>query len=89
MLTHGAIEEVASAPELSPTASQMIGIRQIQQFLRREISEEECAQLIQAATRQYAKRQTTWFKRQGFTPFDAKASAAAAADFFKKQMERW
>jgi tRNA dimethylallyltransferase len=86
MLTHGAIEEVVSAPELSPTASQMIGIRQIQQFLRREISEEECAQLIQAATRRYAKRQTTWFKQQGFTLFDAEASADAAADFFKKHM---
>jgi tRNA dimethylallyltransferase len=86
MLTHGAIEEVASAPELSPTASQMIGIRQIQRFLRRELSEEECAQSIQAATRQYAKRQITWFKRQGFSPFDAEGSADDAADFFKKRM---
>ena len=89
MLTHGAIEEVVSAPELSPTASQMIGIGQIQQFLRREISEEECAQLIQAATRQYAKRQITWFKRLGFSPFNAAGSADDAADFFKSGCRRF
>jgi tRNA dimethylallyltransferase len=86
MLNHGAIEEVATAPELSATASQMIGIRQIQQFLRRELSEEECIQLIQAATRHYAKRQITWFKRQGFSPFNAESSADDAADFFKRRM---
>jgi tRNA dimethylallyltransferase len=89
MLARGAIQEVASAPELSPTASRMIGISQIQQLLRKEISEEECAQLIQTATRQYAKRQTTWFKRTGFIPFNAEGSADDAADFFKKQLRRF
>ena len=84
MLENGAIQEVASAPDLSPTAAQMIGVPEIRQFLRQEISLTECTQAIQAATRQYAKRQMTWFKKQPFVPFDAEASAQEAVEFFKR-----
>jgi tRNA dimethylallyltransferase len=88
MLEKGAIQEVASASALSPTATQMIGVHEIQQFLRQEISLAECTQAIQAATRQYAKRQITWFKRQPFVPFDAEATVREAVEFFKRQQER-
>ena len=46
------------------TARQMIGVSEISRLLRKEISLEECVQLIQAATRQYAKRQLTWFRHR-------------------------
>jgi tRNA dimethylallyltransferase len=84
MLENGAVQEVASAGELSPTAAQMIGVPEIRQFLRQEISLDECTQAMQAATRQYAKRQVTWFKKQLFVPVDAAAPVEGAVDFFKR-----
>ena len=84
MLENGAVQEVASARELSPTAAQMIGVPEIRQFLRQEISLDECMQAMQAATRQYAKRQMTWFKKQPFVPFAAAAQVEEAVEFFKR-----
>jgi len=84
MLENGAVQEVASAGELSPTAAQMIGVPEIRQFLRQEISLDECTQAMQAATRQYAKRQVTWFKKQLFEPFDAGAPLEEAVEFFER-----
>ena len=84
MLENGAVQEVASASELSPTAAQMIGVPEIRQLLRQEISLDECTQAMQAATRQYAKRQVTWFKKQLFVPVDAAAPVEGAVDFFKR-----
>ena len=89
MLENGAIQEVASANELSTTAAQMIGVPEIQKFLRQESSLEECIRAIQAATRQYAKRQTTWFKKQPFFPFDAEAPVQEAVEFFKRHAVWW
>jgi tRNA dimethylallyltransferase len=85
MLDNGAIEEVASAGELSMTARQMIGVSEISRFLSKEISLEECVQLIQAATRQYAKRQITWFKSKPFRTFPADGSALDAVRFYREQ----
>jgi tRNA dimethylallyltransferase len=67
------------------TARQMIGVSEISRFLRREIALEECVRLIQAATRQYAKRQITWFKSKPFRPFPADGSALDAVRFYREQ----
>lgn len=40
-----------------------IGYREVAQFLRGEITKQECIDRIVTRTRQYAKRQMTWFKR--------------------------
>ena len=64
MLGNGAIEEVRNAGQLSATAEQMIGIRDIRKFLAGESSLAECTEAIQQATRRYAKRQLTWFRHQ-------------------------
>lgn len=85
MLENGAIEEVASASELSPTARQMIGVSEISRFLRKEISLEECTRLIQIGTHQYAKRQTTWFRARPFTSFPADGSASDAVQFYHEK----
>ena len=83
MLDNGAIEEVGSAGELSMTARQMIGVSEVRRFLSKEISFEECMQLIQAATRQYAKRQITWFKTRPFTTFPGEGSVSDAVQFYR------
>jgi tRNA dimethylallyltransferase len=85
MLENGAIKEVASAANaLSKTAAQMIGVPEIQRLLAKEISLEECVRRIQAATRQYAKRQITWFKKQPFLSFDAEGSVHEAVEVFRR-----
>jgi len=87
MLENGAIDEVASINQLSTTAAQMIGISEIQRFLAKEISLKECTRLVQAATRQYAKRQLTWFKKQPFKQLDADDPIGDAVEFFKRQQD--
>jgi tRNA dimethylallyltransferase len=64
MFATGVIDEVRDLPALSDTARQAIGIDQIQALLRGAISREECIAQVQQATRHYAKRQLTWFKRE-------------------------
>jgi tRNA dimethylallyltransferase len=71
MFESGVIEEVRAAGELSATASQMIGFREIRQLLNGEMSVTQCVAAIQQATRRYAKRQLTWFRRQtNFSPLN-------------------
>lgn len=45
-----------------------IGYNQVQQLLNQEISKEEALQSFQKATRNYAKRQMTWFRRYKTNP---------------------
>ncbi len=68
MLADGAIEEVRRllARELDPALPVMraIGVPEIAAFLRGEISLDEAESQAAQATRNYAKRQFTWFRRQ-------------------------
>ena len=52
-----------SLPALAPVL-RAIGVREIAAFLRGDMTREEALAAGQAATRQYAKRQYTWFRRQ-------------------------
>ncbi len=61
MFKHGAIEEAAL---LIPIKTQAIGFSQIVDYLDGKISKLEALEIAQAKTRQYAKRQITWFKNQ-------------------------
>jgi tRNA dimethylallyltransferase len=68
MIENGAIEEVDALlkRDLDPKLPVMraIGVREIAAFLNGEISREQAIALGQQATRQYAKRQYTWFAHQ-------------------------
>jgi tRNA dimethylallyltransferase len=67
----GVIEEVRAAAVTSATASQMIGLREIRELLAGKKSLQQCIAEIQQATRRYAKRQLTWFRRQSnFLPLN-------------------
>ncbi|MGE5214745.1 MAG: tRNA (adenosine(37)-N6)-dimethylallyltransferase [Nitrospirota bacterium] len=71
MFERGVIEEVRAAGVTSATASQMIGFREIEEFLTGKKSLRQCVAEIQQATRRYAKRQLTWFRRQtNFSPLN-------------------
>jgi tRNA dimethylallyltransferase len=64
MFDAGVLEEVRAVKELSRTAAQMLGLREIRAHLAGELSREACESAIIQATRQYAKRQLTWFRRE-------------------------
>jgi len=68
MFEAGAAEEVAAliARGLGPELPVMraIGVQQVAQWLQGQTTREEALERAQAATRQYAKRQYTWFRHQ-------------------------
>lgn len=68
MMQSGAVEEVKAllAQELSPDATAMkaIGVSQIAEMLAGRMTQAEVIEKSAAATRQYAKRQMTWFRNQ-------------------------
>jgi tRNA dimethylallyltransferase len=71
MFRRGVVEEVRTLGKLSATAEKTLGLAQIRQLLAGEITRAECISAIQQATRRYAKRQLTWFRRQLiFEPLD-------------------
>jgi tRNA dimethylallyltransferase len=76
MFAAGVVEEVRAAGELGPTASQMLGLREIRALLAGEMDRAACIAAIQQATRRYAKRQFTWFRRESaLTPVNLTALA--------------
>jgi tRNA dimethylallyltransferase len=91
MMSNEGLAEVSSLMErgLSPIlpALRAIGVREIAAFLRGELSREDALAAGRTATRQYAKRQYTWFSRQPpaewpsfTTPLDCGGLANALAD---------
>ena len=67
MFVRGLVAEtqalLACGLEQNPTAMQAIGYRQVVEHLRDERSLAEAIELVKIKTRQYAKRQLTWFRR--------------------------
>ena len=71
MFENGVIEEARNAGVMSETASKMIGLREIRELLDGTMSILQSVAAIQQATRRYAKRQLTWFRRQtNFQPLN-------------------
>jgi len=64
MLSAGVIEEVAALTAIHGNWEKAIGVKEIRCYLTGKISREQCEELIVFATRQYAKRQETWFRRE-------------------------
>ena len=66
MLEQGALEEVRNLPEMEAAAPLMkaIGVPELQAHLRGENSLDEARVLAKTATRQYIKRQLTWWRGQ-------------------------
>ncbi|HCN77565.1 MAG TPA: hypothetical protein DIT13_10285, partial [Verrucomicrobiales bacterium] len=65
------------------TSDKAIGLREMRAHLAGEMPLDEAAALMTQATRQYAKRQLTWFRRESWLqsvclPADAAAESALA-----------
>src|SRR3546814_4553428 len=83
MIACGAAAEVAAllARGLSPTLPVMraIGVPELAAYVRDEIDLETAAAAARQATRNYAKRQLTWFRNQPPESWSRAASAEEAA----------
>lgn len=66
MLSDGLLEEtqrLLSTGELTGTAAQAIGYKELLGFLQGKDSLDSCVELLKQRSRNYAKRQLTWLKR--------------------------
>jgi tRNA dimethylallyltransferase len=80
MFAGGVVDEVRALGEIGETAAQALGLRHIRDLIAGKISEAECIAAIQQATRRYAKRQLTWFRRQtSFEPLNLSSQDWAEA----------
>jgi tRNA dimethylallyltransferase len=68
MFKNGAIEEVekviAKNQNIKTSAMKCLGVQEIISYLKGDISKNEALEKAKTKTRQYAKRQITWFKNQ-------------------------
>ncbi len=74
MIESGLLDEVkrlyeAGALDGAYTAAQAIGYKEFLAYLRGEMSFEQAAEDLKAATRRYAKRQMTWFTARDYVRF--------------------
>lgn len=65
MVENGLIEEARDvfSKDISQTAFNSIGCKEIKPYLDCEATLEECLEKLKMSTRRYAKRQLTWFRR--------------------------
>ena len=85
MIELGLIEEVRTLLKikLSRTAAGALGIREIEGFLKKQTGLKEAVVLLQKNTRNYAKRQLSWFRNDSeniLIPVGDKDSVAQIAD---------
>ncbi|MBU3664263.1 MAG: tRNA (adenosine(37)-N6)-dimethylallyltransferase MiaA [Chthoniobacterales bacterium] len=79
-LARGAIDEVRAAQSIAGgTARQILGWREINDYLGQKILLDECRELLTAATRRYAKRQLTWFRAKSTFPVENLSTVTPAA----------
>ena len=64
----------------NPTAMQAIGYRQVVEHLRGERSLAETIELVKIRTRQFARRQMTWFRRQAHVQWLAVSSSESVEE---------
>ncbi|MEK6672247.1 MAG: tRNA (adenosine(37)-N6)-dimethylallyltransferase MiaA [Nitrospirota bacterium] len=66
MFINGLTDEVRNLLRMNPgkTAEQAIGYKEVSSYLRGELPLEDAVSLIKKRTRNYAKRQFTWFRKE-------------------------
>jgi tRNA dimethylallyltransferase len=73
----------------NPTAMQALGYRQVAEYLEGTRSLSETVELVKSRTRQYAKRQMTWFTRQCAVDWIRLEPADSVAEVVAKAAHRW
>ncbi len=93
MVKYGAVSEVKNLLNEKNNSKEhyykIIGFREIEMFLEKKIDKKNLHNLIDIRTRQYAKRQTTWFrgKMKSWTPIDPKKLTPYIKNFNKSLLK--
>lgn len=87
MMEQGLLEEVKSLKSFaSLNALHTVGYAELFAYLHNELSLEGAIEKIKSNTRQYAKRQMTWFKRDNSTTWFAPAQVQEIIKFVEAQL---
>jgi tRNA dimethylallyltransferase len=87
MFRDGVTGEVAQLGQVSKTAAKTLGLDSIRLLLEGKTTLPECVAAIQQATRRYAKRQLTWFRRQtNLEPLNLSKDHATAVDWILQKI---
>jgi tRNA dimethylallyltransferase len=83
MFEQGVVAEVDAVKAIGPTASKAIGFGLIRSLIAGSIDTHRCREAIQQQTRNYAKRQMTWFRHQPYEIASAESGATRAIRLFQ------
>lgn len=93
MLDEGAMDEVRAllARELDPSlpAMRAVGVRELGAVIRGEMTLDQAADKARQATRNYAKRQLTWFRHQLTPDVTIARGGAGAADEVSTALKKY
>ncbi len=88
MFAAGVLDEVGRLGPTSATAEKAIGLREVRAVLNGAMTPDQAVEAISTATRQYAKRQGTWFRREKWlSPLDA--SGPTGGDLVQRAVSFW
>jgi tRNA dimethylallyltransferase len=87
MFEQGVAAEVAAVESIGPTAAQAIGFELVRSLIAGTIDEHRCREAIKQQTRNYAKRQITWFRHQPYEVSSAESGASRAISLFQQLLE--
>lgn len=92
MFRRGLVEEtrrlLGEGLAQNPTAMQAIGYRQVVEHLHGERSLEATVELVKVRTRQFAKRQLTWFRRHALLEWIELAAANSCGEMVNRIAEK-
>jgi tRNA dimethylallyltransferase len=87
MFEQGVVAEVAAVEAIGSTASRAIGFQLIRSLLAGAIDFSTCSDGIKQQTRNYAKRQMTWFRRPPYKLVPAESSVDFVIATFRHQAQ--
>jgi len=92
MFKKGLVKEVQSLSrfKFGMTASQALGLKQVQSFIKGEYDLEKAKELLKLDTRRYAKRQMSWFRRDKrikWIPLDCYNNISSVVSELKNMIE--
>lgn len=88
MFAAGVVEEVRQTGSIGTTAGQTLGWREIGALIAGTMTQKDCEAAIQQATRRYAKRQLTWFRRETHLQFVEFAGEDLSSALIEDVVER-
>jgi tRNA dimethylallyltransferase len=89
MFERGVVAEVAAVESIGSTASKAIGFQLIRSLLAGTIDMPRCRDAMKQQTRNYAKRQMTWFRRPPYESLPADSSVDFVVATFRERLSRF